>query len=98
MCAPWRSGCRKAVGSQRSVGGGIKGGKAKGLAQLAVSVVGAKARPVVVGAVVDILALVGGKGGTHVHKAAAGGLHRSGKLVKVAVLVQQGAFAGTFSL
>ena len=87
-------GAVKAVGSQRSVGSGIKGGKAKGLAQLAVSVVGAKARPVVVGAVINILALVGGKGGAHVHKAAAGRLHRSGKLVKVAVLVQQRSVCG----
>ena len=44
----------------------------------------------VVGAVIEILALVVGQGAAHIHKAASGGLHGGAELIKISVLVQQG--------
>ena len=82
-------GAVEAVCRQRGVGGCVERGQAQLRAQLAVGVVSAKGRPVVVGAVVDIFTLVGGKNLPHVHKAASGGLYGGGELVEVSVLVQQ---------
>ena len=83
-------GAVEAIGGQGRVGGGVKGCKTQGSAQLLVGVISAQARPVVVGAVIEILALVVGQGAAHVHKAASGGLHGGAELIKIRVLVQQG--------
>ena len=82
-------GAVEAVCRQHGVGRGIKGRKAQGVAEQLVGVVSAGARPVMVGAVVDIFVLVRGEGLPHVHKASSGGLYGIGKRVEITVLVQQ---------